>query len=444
MPEGERQPTSQRLEAVKPVTPPHAPVRSRRRWPLYGLGVVLLLAAGGAYYTWFRPGEAPVRYVTAAVTQGDVARSLTASGTVNPETTIQVGSYVSGVIQQVNCDFNTKVKAGQLCAKIDPRPFQSTVDQADANLKSAQAQLGKDQAALAYAQGAAERNARLVKQGIVSQDIADSSKAAYDQARAEIAVDRATIVQRQAALDAAKINLAYTDIVSPVDGTVVSRNVTVGQTVAATLQSPTLFLIATDLTKMQVDANVSESDIGPVKAGNRATFTVQGFPNVTFEGQVSQVRQAPITLQNVVTYDVVISVANPELLLKPGMTATARIITAERKNVLRAPDQALHYTPAGAGPAQAQRQGQGQQAQGGARRAASAAGGQSRVYVLRDGEPVAVPVQVGLDDDAHAEILSGDLKAGDAVIVSETRQGGQSGRGASGGGNRGGQPRFGF
>src|SRR5262249_43068942 len=163
----------------------------------------------------------------------------------------------------------------------------------------------------------AERNAALIKRGIVSQDIADSSKAAYDQARAEVALDEATIVQRQAALDAAQINLDYTSIVSPVDGTVVSRNVTVGQTVAATLQSTTLFLIASDLTKMQVDANVSESDIGGIKEGNRSTFTVQGFPNATFNGRVSQVRQAPITLQNVVTYDVVIEVDNPDLLLKP-------------------------------------------------------------------------------------------------------------------------------
>lgn len=440
MPEGERKPTSPRIEAVKPLTPPLARLdRPRRRWPLYALGLVILLAAAAAYYWWLSPSEPEVQYVTARVTRGDVVRSLTASGTVNPETTVQVGSYVSGVVQSVLCDFNTKVKAGQLCAKIDPRPFQSTVDQADANLKSAIAQLGKDQAALAYAKTAADRNARLVKQGIVSQDIAESSKAAYDQAKAEVALDHATIAQRQAALDSAKINLAYTDIVSPVDGTVVSRNVTVGQTVAATLQSPILFLIATDLTKMQVDANVSESDIGPVREGNRATFTVQGFPNIPFEGKVSQVRQAPITLQNVVTYDVVISVANPKLLLKPGMTATARIITAERDDVLRVPDQALHFAPAGVAPGQnGARPGRA----GGRRPAAKS--GEGRVFVLRDGQPIAVPVKVGLDDDANAEVLSGDLKQGDHVIVSEARQG-QSGRGGGGGfANRRNQPRFGF
>jgi HlyD family secretion protein len=375
-----------------------------------------------------------VSYVTAAVSRGDIARSITASGTVNPVTTVQVGSYVSGVIQMINCDFNTTVKAGQLCAKIDPRPFQSAVDQADANLKSARAQLGKDEAALAYAKSAADRNAALVKRGIVSQDIADSSKAAYDQARAEVALDHATIAQRQAALDAAQINLDYTSIIAPVDGTVVSRNVTVGQTVAASLQSPTLFLIASELTKMQVDANVSESDIGGVKEGNRATFTVQGFPNATFNGRVTQVRQAPITLQNVVTYDVVIEFENPDLLLKPGMTATARIFTAERSNVLRVPDQALHYAPAGTPVAATGGAG------GGARQGRAAKAPGSRVFLMTEDGPKSVPIQVGLDDDANAEVLSGDIKEGDKVVVSETHksQGGRQG----GGTNRGSQPRL--
>jgi HlyD family secretion protein len=459
MPEGDRKPL--RLDAVKPAPPPLARLDApRRHWLWIGAGLLIVLAAAAAYW-WFSAADAPVRYVTQQVTRGNVQRSITASGTVNPVTTIQVGSYVSGVIRDVNCDFNTNVKAGELCAKIDPRPFQSAVDQAAANLQSAKAQLAKDQATMVYQRGLAERNARLVERGIVSQDAADSSKAAYEAARAAIALDQATIQQRQAALDAAQINLDYTNIISPVDGTVVSRNVTVGQTVASSLQSPTLFLIATDLTKMQVDANVSESDIGPVKEGNRATFTVQGFPNNTFDGVVAQVRQAPITLQNVVTYDVVINFDNPQLLLKPGMTATAKIFTAERHDVLRVPEQALHFTPSAVGggqtpatqPQQRPQQGGGfgpggafgpgggnpqAAAQSRARRAQATA--QSRVWVLRDGEPVAVQVQIGLNDDAFAEVVGGDLKEGDQIIVTERREGSNRGGGNANTGPR--MPRF--
>ena len=213
-----------------------------------------------------------------------------------------------------------------------------------------------------------------------------------------------TIAQKAAVLKAAQINLNYTNIVSPVDGTVVSRNVTAGQTVAASFQTPTLFLIATDLTKMQVDTNVSESDIAGAVEGANASFTVDAFPQRTFQGRVAQVRQAPISVQNVITYDVVIAVANPDLLLKPGMTATAKIVTAQALNVLRVPSQALRFTPAGAakpGTATAVKAGQ-RRGLGGARRQAG----------------LAVPVTVGLDDDTFAEIKSGDLKVGDQVVTS--------------------------
>ena len=181
----------------------------------------------------------------------------------------------------------------------------------------------------------------------ISRDAFDNAKSNYEQAQAQIAFDEATIQQRQAALDAAQVNLDYTDIVSPVDGTVVSRNVTMGQTVAASFQTPTLFLIATDLTKMEVDTNVSESDIGGIKVGNKATFTVDAFPKRTFEGTVSQVRQSPQTVQNVVTYDVVVSVDNSDLALMPGMTAASRIVVDQRNDVIRVPNQALRYKPRG-------------------------------------------------------------------------------------------------
>jgi HlyD family secretion protein len=234
----------------------------------------------------------------------------------------------------------------------------------------------------------------------VSQDVVDNARSAYDQAQAQISFDQATIQQRQAALEAAQVNLDYTNIISPVDGTVVSRNVTMGQTVAASFQTPTLFLIATDLTKMQVDANVSESDIGGIKNGDKATFTVDAFPKRVFEGRVTQVRQSPQTVQNVVTYDVVVSVPNADLALKPGLTAAIRVIVDQRSDVLRVPNQALRYVPSGT---------------------AIRESDQPRVWVLRDGNPEPTQVVTGLDDDDYTEITQGDLKQGDKVIVAERR-----------------------
>jgi HlyD family secretion protein len=324
---------------------------------------------------------------------------VTATGTVNPELTIIVGAAVSGIIQELYCDYNTKVKKGQVCAKIDPRPYQSVVDENKANLEVAKAQLLKDKASLTYAKLAFDRAANLVQTHAVSQDAYDSAKSTYDQALAQIAFDQATVQQRQASLDAAQVNLDYANIVSPVDGTVVSRNVTMGQTVASSFQTPTLFLIATDLGKMEVDANVSESDIGGIKLGNKATFTVDAYAKRTFEGTVSQVRQSPQTVQNVVTYDIVVSVDNSDLTLMPGMTAASRIVVDQRDDVIRVPNQALRYIPKVL--------------------AGAAASGHAQIFVLREGKPVAVPIVTGLDDESFTEIASGDVKPGDLVITAE-------------------------
>jgi HlyD family secretion protein len=382
----------------------------KMRWFII-LGMIIVC---GAALGWWLKRPKPPQFITMPATEGDVSRSIITTGSVNPVVTVQVGSYVSGPIQSLLCDYNTKVKAGQLCAKIDPKPFQVALDQAKANLTIAQAQLIKDQAGLSYAKSNYERDLGLLGQGIVSQDTVDSDKSAYHQASAQIELDQATILQRRAALEAAQVNLNYTNIVSPVDGTVVSRNVNVGQTVAASFQTPTLFLIAQDLTKMQVDTNVSESDIGGVRVGQKAFFTVEAFQKKTFQGTVSQVREAPITVQNVVTYDAVISVDNPKLLLLPGMTATARIITEERNHVLRVPLQALQvnlYRPATSpGP---------QTAAGKIKR---------QVWVLKAGRPVPVPVTVGIEDGTFAQITGGDLKAGDPVIIGEVPGGSRRSR----------------
>lgn len=376
--------------------------RLTRRAAMIAVPALMLAVAGG--YAWRRSAQSAPHYATVAAALGSVAPAVVSSGAVNPVTTIQVGSYVSGVIQTIACDYNTQVKAGQLCAKIDPRPYQTMVEQESASLGMARAQLAKDQANLDYAQGIDARNADLLQRGIVSQETADTSRSAYLQARAQLSLDAASVTQHAAQLKAARINLGYTDIVSPVDGTVVSRNVTQGQTVAASFQTPTLFLIATDLTKMQVDTNVSESDIGRIAVGNAATFSIASYPERLFAGTVQQVRQAPQTVQNVVTYDVVVGVSNADLVLKPGMTAAVHIVTGRVDNVLRVPGQALRYRPA-AGAADADR------VRGGDAHA-------GRVWVLNDGKLRRVPVSVGLEDDAYAQIVAGALHAGDQVVVS--------------------------
>ena len=383
------------------------------------LVLIIVAIAIAAYFLRTETGGA--RYLTAAVTRGPVVRSVIATGTVNPVTVVQVGTYVSGPIQAIYADFNAPVKAGQLIAKIDPRPYQVKVDESAAAVNNAKAQLGKDLADLAYKKLTYQRTEALFEAEAVSQDARDSAKSAFDQAVAQVALDRASIEQQTANLHDAQVNLDYTNIVSPVDGTVVSRNVDVGQTVAASFQTPTLFLIARDLTQMQVDSNVSESDIGNVRDGAVADFTVDAFPGREFEGAVGQVRQAPITVQNVVTYDVVVTVANPELLLKPGMTANVTIVTAKRDNVLRVPVQAIRFTPK-----QMSRQ------QGAAPNLNQPAGRQSKVWVIDgEGNLRRVPIVTGLDDGNFVEVLSDDLKPGDAVVTDQV--GGSTGAGSRGG-----------
>jgi len=399
--------------------PQPGPRHAKRYWLIAGATGVLAIVAAAAWLT-FGTG-ASVHYTAAPVSRGPIVRTVTATGTVNPELTIIVGSYVSGVIQQLSCDYNTEVKEGQICAKIDPRPYQTVVDQNKANLAVAKAQLEKDKASLAYAKVTYDRNVQLVKSSAVSQDALDNAKNTYDQAVATIAFDQATIEQRQAALDTAQVNLDYTNIISPVKGTVVSRNVTQGQTVAASFQTPTLFLIATDLTRMQVDTNVSESDIGGITVGDKATFAVDAFPKRTFDGKVTQVRQSPQNVQNVITYDVVVGVDNSDLALKPGMTAATRVIIDERKDVVRVPVQALRYVPAGAATSP--------EAQGDPQPAPAVGAdddGHARIWLLRNGRPQAVAVTVGLDDDNFAEIVEGDVKAGDRVVIGEQRGATQS------------------
>ncbi|HZP44803.1 MAG TPA: efflux RND transporter periplasmic adaptor subunit [Candidatus Binataceae bacterium] len=396
-----------------------APIGARRTrmirsTPLLVAAIILICA--GAYF--FRGSRDATQYLTEPATRGPIVRTVTATGTVNPVTTVQVGTYVSGPISAIYVDFNSAVKAGQLLAKIDPRPFQAQVDQTTAALANARAQLGKDEANLAYQKITAQRDSRLLREKVISQDQMDSQESSYQQAVAQIALDRAAIEQQAANLKAAQLNLYYTNIISPVDGIVVSRNVDVGQTVAASYQTPTLFLVAKDLTKMQVDTNVSESDIGSVRVGQPVEFTVDAYTTELFKGSVVQVRQAPITVQNVVTYDVVVGVANPDLRLMPGMTANITIVSERRNDALRVPLRALAFSPRQRG-----------------RHPDSADNDQiqraPRIWIEQGGRIHPVNITRGIDDGNYVEVLSGDVKPGDAIVTDRANG---SGAGPSAGG----------
>ena len=375
---------------------------------------VLLLVAATAYAYWrHQRGNGGDEYVTEIVQRGSVASTVTASGTVNPVTTVQVGTYVSGPIKAIYADFNSRVSKGQIVAQIDPAPFRVKVNSAEAAVANARAKVAKDRADLALKKLTLERNRQLLDKNLISQNDVDTAKSNYDQAVAQVELDEAGVKQALADLEAARINLAYTDIRSPVDGVVVSRSVDVGQTVAASFQTPTLFLIAQDLTKMQVDTNVSESDIGGAANGQPVVFHVDAYPGKDFRGKVVQVRNAPTTVQNVVTYDVVIGVDNPDLELRPGMTATVTITTARRDDVLRVPLRALRFHPTHA------------EGDGGSEPAADAKTKSARapsVFVVQpDGRLSRVTVETGMRDDHYAELVSGELKEKDIVAVAYKR-----------------------
>ncbi len=385
-------------------------------------GVLLLAASGYAYYRL--QDHADDGFVTERLDRGPVVSTVTASGTVNPVTSVQVGTYVSGPIKAIYADFNSRVGKGQIVAKIDPAPFQVKVQSATAAVANAKAKVLKDQADLAFKKLTYERNRELLERKLVSQNDLDTAKSGYDQAVAQLALDVAGVQQAQADLDAAKIQLAYTDITSPVDGVVVSRSVDVGQTVAASFQTPTLFLIAQDLTKMQVDANVSESDIGSVTNDQPAAFRVDAYPERDFHGKVVQVRNAPINVQNVVTYDVVVAVDNPKLELRPGMTATITITTAEAEDALRIPVRALRFRPERAVRSRpsATRSAPPTPAPGREGEPHREKGHSPAVFVPVPGGGVKrVEVETGVRNESYAALVSGELHEGDPVIVGYER-----------------------
>ncbi len=344
------------------------------------------------------------KYQTATATRGSLTQTVTATGTLNPVVNVQVGSQVSGNIAKLFADFNSQVKAGDVVAQIDPALFQATVTQTEGDLASAQA-------ALELAKLNATRTQQLFTQKNSSQQDLDQAMANLHQAEANVKI-------KQGALDKAKADLEHCTITSPIDGVVISRSVDVGQTVAASLQAPIIFMIANDLTKMQIDSNVAEADVGVVAIDQNVDFTVDAFPTHIFHGKVTQVRNAPITVQNVVTYDTVIGVSNPDLKLKPGMTANVSILIAHRDNVLQIKNAALRYRPADATPTEARSTSasspSGARSSGGRERRS----GERTVYVLSGGRPKPTQIKTGISDGISTEVLEG-LKEGDRVVTAE-------------------------
>ncbi len=438
------------------------------------IAVVITACSGLGAWAYLR-SQRGVQYRTVPVARGVIDSSISATGNPNAVVTVQVGSQVSGNIMALYADFNSKVKAGQLIARIDPQIFQARVDAAQAAVGSARAAFYNAQAniqksladianaqanvlvaqdntqkahvAVVDAQSKLARRVQLANEGVLSKEDLETAQATYDEAvsaeraargqgdaaqsalgaskaeqqiaQTQEAAAQAQLKQAEASLAQSQIDLDHTYIKAPVDGTVVSRQVNVGQTVAASLAAPTLFDIAQDLTKMQVDTNVDEADVGRVQVGQKATFTVDAYPNRVFHGVVTAVRQAPINVQNVVTYDVVIGVSNDDLKLFPGMTANVKILVDHRDSVLKIPNAALRYRPAASSAGNASQKTRG------------AASSQTVSVLGQDGKAQPVQVQLGIGDGTWTEVRSGDLKEGQAVIIGALASGETSASGAA-------------
>ncbi|MEO8027332.1 MAG: efflux RND transporter periplasmic adaptor subunit [Bryobacteraceae bacterium] len=428
---------------------------SRKPWILAGSGLVLASAIGVGAWWMATPAAAPA-YTATEIQKGNLQKTISATGKVQALTTVQVGTQVSGVVSQIMVDFNDHVKAGQLIARLEPTQIEAQLTQskssylsqqarvqsaiqavasADAATASAKANVDRADAVVGESKRTAELNENLVKEQVLARRQIDLDKSAVIQAeagkqqavaqmnqaaaqaqsaRAQAEAAKADAAQAQAAVQVAQVNLDRTYIKAPIDGVVVSRNVDVGQTVAASLSAPVLFLIANDLTKMQVLADIDEADVGQLLAGNAVDFTVDAFPSDTFHGKVAQIRLAPQAVQNVVTYTAVIDVANPDAKLKPGMTASVTVTVADRKDVLLVPNSALRFRPDNAAPATAKTPrpaGEGK---------AARPAGEARGTVLWkvQGETLQpVRVKLGLSDGVSTEVVSGGLQAGDRVAT---------------------------
>jgi HlyD family secretion protein len=368
-------------------------------------------------------GKSPLKFETLAVDRGTITSKVTATGTLSALVTVQIGSQVSGRIAELHVDFNDTVKKGQVLARLDPQLYNAALDQARANSLATEGQLKKARVQAADAQRQAERSKSLLERALIAQADFDTAQALADAAAAQVSAATGTLEQARAALRQAEINLAFTTITSPISGVVISRNVELGQTVAASLSAPVLFVLAEDLTHMQVDTAVSEADVGMLAAGMTASFRVDAYPGQRFAGKLRQVRNSPQVVQNVVTYDAVLDVDNEKLLLKPGMTANVTFIAAQRDDVLRVPNAALRFRPASElmPPTET-----------------------SKPVVRKDGpsdrrtlwrlapgnpRPEPVPIRIGLTDGSFTEVVEGPLAPGDSVVTDAS--GGKAERGSN-------------
>jgi HlyD family secretion protein len=404
-------------------------------------GALLAVALSAAGYAYFNGAlRNPVKYKTVKLERGSITQAVTATGTVNPLQTVQVGSQVSGIIRNLYADFNSQVKEGQLVALIDPAPFQTRVSEMEANVQNMKGNLARATADLAQRKLDLDRAKALYEQNLIAKADLDNARTAHQTSLAGIQIAEAQVLQAEATLKKARLDLNYTRIHSPVNGTVISRNVDVGQTVAASFQTPVLFLVAKDLTKMQVDTNVSESDIGGITEGKEAISVVDAYPKQPFNGKVIQVRNAPIAVQNVVTYNVVIGVENNDLRLKPGMTANVSIVVERRDNALKVPNVALRFKPmlirpdrpAGSPVPAAERLQGAKPGPPNPNRVGDEPKTKPTVWLPDETGPRPVEIRTGVSDGNFTEVVAGDLKEGDAVILGvEAPRGAQGGSGGN-------------
>ena len=431
------------------------------------IGVAAVVVVAGAILGWtmLRNHKNGVpKYRLEKLTKGDIEAVVTTSGTVNPIIKVEVGSQVSGKIAKLNVDYNSQVKEGQILGELDLLPFQTRVKQNEANYSSSKASLEKAKVTLANLQRQYERALSLFEKDLISFEEKDSAEANYLGAKTDLQSAEARLAQAASQLEQSKLDLSYAIIRSPIDGIVISRNMNVGQTVQASFTAPKIFEIANDLTKMQVECDVDEADVGKIKEGLKVRFTVDAFPENTFQGTVKQVRFSPTVTQNVVTYTTIVDAENPELKLRPGMTATVSIITGEAKGVLRVPNGALRFTPslpveelakimkeagekmfakrqAEGGPGQTQEGARTQTPQGAQSNHGGAQtrmfsqagampqgmggmGGQRRKpttdgYLDENGKLTLTFIRTGVTDNSFTEILRGDLKEGQEIILGE-------------------------